>query len=115
MDPDARFVWLASIADCPDEALGFDFDGAAFSHTGLRVTFEVLIASFSLDYPGLKKLATLVHYLDIGGIQTPEAPGVEAVLAGLCDTVSDDDQLLISAGTLFDSLLATFEKGVSQK
>jgi hypothetical protein len=49
IDPQARFVWLASPAACPPDALGFDFDGAAFTHVGERVTFEVLIASFGLD------------------------------------------------------------------
>ena len=112
IDPQARFVWLASSADCPAAALGFDFDGAVFSHTGSRVTFEVLLASFALDRPSLKRLGLLVHYLDVGGVQPPEAIGVETVLAGLRDTVDDDDQLLMSVSSVFDSLLAAFEKGV---
>jgi hypothetical protein len=33
IDPEARFLWLAAPADCPPEALGFDFDGATFTHT----------------------------------------------------------------------------------
>ena len=115
IDPQARFVWLESIADCPKDALGFDFDGATFSHIGSRVTFEVLLASFALDHPGLKRLGLLVHYLDVGGIQPPEAIGVETVLAGLRDTVGNDDQLLVSAGAVFDSLLAAFDKGVSSE
>jgi len=113
IDPQARFVWLESSADCPADALGFDFDDATFSHIGSRVTFEVLLASFALNHPGLKRLGLLVHYLDVGGIQPLEAIGVETVLAGLRDTVSNDDQLLASASTVFDSLLAAFEKGVT--
>lgn len=113
IDPKARFAWLASCGDCPADALSFDFDGATFSHIGPRVTFEVLVSSFSLDYPGLKRLGSLVHYLDIGGIQTPEAIGVGTVLAGLRDSIDDDDQLLLSAGAIFDSLLVAFEKGIS--
>ncbi len=49
IDPHARFLWLESPADCPDEALGFDFDGATFTHVGERVSFEVLLSSFGLD------------------------------------------------------------------
>jgi hypothetical protein len=30
IDPSARFVWLDTPADCPSDALGFDFDGATF-------------------------------------------------------------------------------------
>jgi hypothetical protein len=113
IDPHARFVWLESIADCPADALGFDFDGAAFSHVGSLVTFEVLLASFALDYPGLKRLGALVHYLDVGGFQPSEAVGVEAILAGLRDAIDNDDQLLVSASAVFDSLLVAFEKGVT--
>ena len=49
IDPEARFVWLADPVRLPRGALGFDFDGARFSHLGTRVTFEVLMASFGLD------------------------------------------------------------------
>jgi len=37
------YIWLESPADCPADALGFDFDGATFSHAGIRVTFEILL------------------------------------------------------------------------
>ena len=46
-------------------------------------------------------------------MQPPEAAGIESVLAGLRDAIADDDQLLAAASTVFDSLLATFEKGVN--
>jgi hypothetical protein len=37
------------------------------------VTFEVLLHSFNLETPALKKIAEIVHYLDVGGIEPPEA------------------------------------------
>lgn len=111
IDPKARLLWLASPADCPADALGFDFDGATFSHVDGRVTFEVLLASFGLEQAELKRLGALVHYLDVGGMQTPEAAGVESVLAGLRATIADDDQLMLTASGIFDGLLKTFEKG----
>jgi len=110
IDPEARIQWLESPADCPEDALGFDFDGATFSHVGSRVTFEVLAASFGLDRPAIAKLGLLVHYLDVGGVQPPEAPGVETVLAGLQEMRQDDDELLAAASIVFDSLLARFEE-----
>ncbi|MGH8355075.1 MAG: chromate resistance protein ChrB domain-containing protein, partial [Pseudomonas sp.] len=110
LDPDARILWLAAPEDCPADALGFDFDGAAFSHVGNRVTFETLLASFALEQPGLVRLAELVHYLDVGGSQPPEAAGLERVLAGLRATLAADDQLLTAAGAVFDGLLAVFEQ-----
>lgn len=72
IDPTARILWLDTPSDCPAEALGFDFDGATFSHVGSRVTFEVLATSFSLDSPAISKLGLLVHYLDVGGVQPPK-------------------------------------------
>ena len=111
IDPEARFVWLDSPAGCPGDALGFDFDGARFSHADARVTFEVLLASFGLTQPALQRLGTLVHYLDLGGVPPAEAAGVESILAGLRDTADSDDALLAVAGTVFDGLLVTYEKG----
>lgn len=110
IDPQARLLWLAAPADCPADALGFDFDGATFTHVGARVTFEVLLASFDLETPALQRLGALVHFLDVGGVQPPESIGIESALAGLRDTVLDDDQLLTLAGSLFDGLLASFQK-----
>ena len=104
-------LWLASPEDCPADALGYDFDGAAFSHIGSRVTFEVLAGSFNLEQPAIKRLGMLVHYLDVGGVAPPEASGVESVLVGLRETLTDDDHLLAAACAIFDGLLVSFDKG----
>src|SRR5574338_478652 len=113
IDPEARFLWLALPEDCPPEALGFDFDGAAFTHVGVRVSFETLLASFGLEAGALQRLGLLVHFLDVGGIQPPEAAGVERVLAGLHASIDDDDRLLTSASAVFDGLLSAFEKDLA--
>ncbi|MGV0986489.1 MAG: chromate resistance protein ChrB domain-containing protein [Limnohabitans sp.] len=110
IDPKARILWLKSPKDCPKDALGFDFDDATFSHVGAKVTFEVVAASFGLTEPALQRLGLLVHYLDVGGVQPPEAVGVEAALEGLSNTITDDDQLLTVASAIFDGLLTTFQK-----
>lgn len=114
IDPQAQILWLARPEDCPISALGFDFDGAAFSHVGGKVTFEVLMASFGLARPGLLRLGLIVHYLDIGGAPPPEAVGVESVLTGLRDTITEDDELLTAACAVFDGLLAGLEKGIDR-
>ncbi len=110
IDPEARFVWLADptgATPAPRGALGFDYDGARFTHVGSRVSFEVLAASFGLDAdPRLQRLARAVHFLDIGGIPVPEAAGLEAVLSGLREVHADDDQLNGAAATVFDALYA---------
>lgn len=108
IDKSARILWLDSPADCPTDALGFDFDGATFSHIDSKVTFEVLVASFALEQPALIRFASVVHYLDVGGIQPAEASGLEQILWGLHNTINDDDQLLAAASSVFDALLTAF-------
>jgi hypothetical protein len=113
IDPDARFVWLTSPDQCPADALGFDFDGAAFSHVGERVTFEVLIASFGLDQdPALLRLGEIVHAIDVGGPAAPEAAGFEAVMAGTRRRSENDDQLLEQMSAVLDALYAHFAETI---
>jgi hypothetical protein len=108
IDPKSRFLWLAQPQDCPSDALGFDYDGARFTHIGRRVTFETLLASFDLENnPALKRLGALVHSLDVGGT-APEAAGFEAMLKGLKSRIDSDDQLLAEGGQLLNDLYAAF-------
>lgn len=108
IDRRARFVWLKHPKDCPADALGFDFDGARFTHVGHRVTFETLLASFGLEGDAaLQRIATMVHALDVGG-DAPEAAGFEALLKGLKTRIKDDDALLREGGRMLDDLYAVF-------
>jgi hypothetical protein len=112
IDRRAKFLWLASPKDCPKRAVGFDFDGAEFTHVGAKVTFEVLLASFGLEADhGLQRIGALIHYLDVGGVPVPEAVGFEAVLRGAYSAISNDDALLAHAMTLFDHLYAHYSAG----
>lgn len=111
IDPHARFIWLKDIKDCPADALGFDYDGAAFTHVGKLVTFETLLASFGLDTdPALARLGGLVHALDVGGLPVAEAAGVETLLAGLRASEPDDNRLLDRACDLLDWLLQSYKE-----
>jgi len=111
IDPEATFRWLAKPSECPKSALGFDFDGATFTHVGDRVTFETLMASFGLDGdPALVRLGSMVHSLDVGGEQVPEAAGFEAVMAGARERSADDDALLSDMSAVLDSLYLHFQR-----
>ena len=110
IDPKAQFLWLENPKKCPKDAIGFDFDGASFSHVGAKVTFEVLLASFGLESQPLMRMGHLVHFLDVGGVQPPEATGIESVLAGMRESIEDDDHLTKAACAVFDGLLQSFSK-----
>ncbi len=111
IDRKASFLWLDNPKHCPKKALGFDFDGASFTHIDGHVTFEVLAASFGLtDDPAIARIAVIVHCLDVGGVPVAEAAGIEAVLAGARATAPDDDQLLNEASRLFDNLYTNYRQ-----
>lgn len=111
IDPEARFLWLETPGECPPEALGFDFDGAAFTHVDDKVTFEVLLVSFALEGDtALARLGELVHYLDIGGAPVPEAAGLKLILGGARERCPDDDALLAHVGPLLDDLYQAYRQ-----
>ncbi len=120
IDREAQFVWtkkpeldnrkpgnISVKTQTPRGALGFDFDGARFTHVGGRVTYEVLLVSFGLDQDSrLQRIAGSVHYLDAGGIPTPEAAGLEMVLGGMREMYADDDELVAACAAVFDAMYA---------
>lgn len=110
IDKTPQFLWLESPSKCPTYALGYDFDGATFTHIDNLVTFEVLLHSFELETPALKKIAEIVHYLDVGGFEPPEAIGIEKVIQGLRSQISNDDQLFELANYIFDGLYADLKR-----
>jgi hypothetical protein len=115
IDPGAKFKWLNKPQDCPKNALGFDFDGATFTHVGSLVTFEVLLAAFLPEPdPALSRLAAVVHFLDVGGIPVAEAHGLEMILKGMQQRCADDDVLLGEASRIFDDLYLTYHNEESK-
>jgi hypothetical protein len=111
IDPKAKFVWLKHIRSKPKNALGFDFDGAEFTHVDSKVTFEVLLTSFGLDQDlALARLGSLVHFLDVGGIPVAEASGFAAIVAGARAIQKDDQALLTSVTAVLDSLYESFRQ-----
>ena len=110
IDAQAQFLWLVDPAQAPRGVIGFDFDGARFSHVGARVSFEVMAASFGLETdPKLARIGAVVRCADTGGMPVAEAAGLEAVLGGLRALHADDDALAAAAAAVFDALYAAPE------
>jgi hypothetical protein len=109
IDRDARFIWIDRPRDRPRNAIGFDFDGAEFTHSSNRVTFEVLLASFGLEEDSaLAKIGAAVHFLDVGGIPVADAKGLETVLMGIKEKARSDDALLAEAMRILDLFYSAY-------
>ena len=112
IDPEARFSFAADRNAVPDDAIPFDMFGVEFSHQGEGCTFETLCAVFGIEEAAVKRLARIVHDLDLKDARfgAPEAATVGAVIEGLQLAHADDDALLAHGIVLFDSLYRAFEK-----
>ena len=51
-----------------------------------------------------------MHYLDVGGIEPPEAIGIEKVMQGLRSQISNDEQLFELSNHIFDGLYANLSR-----
>jgi len=111
IDRDARFAWLERPSALPKKAVGFDFDGAEFTHVKNRVTFEVLLTTFSLENDAaLQSIAKAVHFLDVGGIPVPDAKGLETVLKGIREKAKSDDALAAEAMRILDLFYSAYSQ-----
>jgi hypothetical protein len=109
IDRHARFVWIDRPGDRPRSAIGFDYDGARFTHVESRVTYEVLLASFGLDRDrALAALGDAVHFLDVGGIPVADASGLETILKGIKGRARSDDETALEAGKVLDHFYAAY-------
>jgi hypothetical protein len=115
IDRGATFVWVERPRDRPKGSIGFDFDGATFTHVESRVTFETLLTSFGLDHdPALTSLGNAVHFLDIGGIPVADARGLETILRGIKAKTRSDDQRLVEASKVFDLFYSAYAQREAQ-
>jgi len=109
IDREAKFAWFERPSQRPKGAIGFDFDGADFTHVKNRVTYEVLMESFGLENDAaLAKVGSAVHFLDVGGIPVADAKGLETMLRGIKEKTRNDDVLLAEAMRIFDLLYSAY-------
>ncbi len=105
VDPAAVIAYSASPE--PDD-VPFDIEEAKFGHQGNLCTFETMLQAFCLTEPALTPLAQIVHEIDLrdGLYARPEAPGVDAILAGWLAADFPDSVLEAHGVALFDGLYA---------
>ena len=109
VDPEARLLWLEKSETAPPEAIGFGFEGAHFTNSEDRVTYEQMLASFKLgDNPALAKIGGIVHFLEIRGTTVPEAAGVQTLLQGALRRSPSERHLLGEVEKTFDLLYEAY-------
>jgi len=88
------------------DVIPFDIRGGKFTHTGDLCTFEVLMKSFNIKENALKKIAEIVHEIDIKDekYSNPEAKGIENILSGIRKTSEDDNKALERGMAIFEML-----------
>ena len=84
----------------------FDMRGGEFTHIGDLCTFEVLVKSFGLKDKTLKKMAEIVHDLDVKDekYKAAEAKGLEDILIGIRKTAKDDRDAIEKGMQVFEML-----------
>lgn len=111
IDPGAtfRFIEEKELAPPDKQISTFDIRGAEFTHQGDLCTFEVLVKSFGIKDRAVKRIAEVVHDLDVKDekYNNPETSGVEEILTGIRKTAGEDAEALEKGMALFDMLYAS--------
>ncbi len=111
IDPDARFGFATNREAVTRDAIPFDMFGVELTHRGDHCTFETLCSVFGIDDVAVKRLAAVVHDLDLkdGRFGAPEAATVAVLIEGLQLAYRDDEALLAQGMVLFEALYRSAE------
>ena len=105
VDPEATLVWLDKGESPPVNAVGYGFEGAHFARSEAKVSYEEMLSRAQLvQDPALAKIASIVHFLEVGGAPVPEAAGVQTLLQGALRRSPGENELLTEAEKTFDLL-----------
>jgi hypothetical protein len=109
VDPEATLTWLEKTEALAPDSLGFGFEGAHFSNTATRVTFEEMLVKLDLaKNPALARIGSIVHFLEIRGTPVAEAAGVQTLLQGAQRRSNTEKELLAEAEKTFDLLYEAY-------
>lgn len=111
VDPEPTFAWLDKGAACPQDAVGFAFEGARFANREKNVTFEEMLERLGMKQnPALARIGAIVHFLEAGGAPLAEAAGVQTLLQGAIRRSASEDELLREAEKTFDLLYDAYSE-----
>ncbi len=111
IDKEAVFQFMEEreMANVDKNMILFDVRGGEFTHVGDMCTFEIILKSFGLKDKALKRIAELVHEIDLkdGKYDSPEAKGIEEILKGIKKMPKDDADVLERGMAVFKALYAS--------
>jgi hypothetical protein len=113
IDPDARFKFVTDRNYRPTAGeLRFDMFNAEYTHDADRCTFEVLLDLIEKPDPALRRIADIIHDLDLRDhkYQLPEAAGIKVMLDGLAANHEWDEDRIERASFLFEDIYKSFTK-----
>ena len=111
IDKEAVFQFMKEkeMANLDDNMILFDVRGGEFTHVGDMCTFEIILKSFGLKDKGLKKIAELIHEIDLkdGKYDSPEAKGIEEILTGIRKVEKNNTEILEKGMAIFEMFYAS--------
>jgi hypothetical protein len=113
IDPGARFKFVTDRNYRPAAGeLRFDMFNAEYTHDAERCTFEVLLDLIEKPDPALRRIADIIHDLDLRDhkYQRPEAAGIKVMLDGLAANQERDEDRIERASSLFEDIHRSFTK-----
>jgi hypothetical protein len=113
IDTQARFKFVPPKGYRPEPGeLRFDMFDAEFTHEGDRCTFEVLIERLSIADRALRRLAEVIHDIDLkeSKFARPETAGITLVVNAICTKHKEDLDRIERASILLDDLYEFFKK-----
>jgi len=113
IDPEATFGFVTGADAGPQEGeLRFDMFEAEFTHEGEECTFEVLLRRFGIEDLALRRIAEIVHDLDLkdSRFARPEAAGLDRLIAGIALRHAEDESRLRDGAEVFEALYESFAR-----
>ena len=108
VDPEGtfRFIDEKDRGKLAEGEVPFDMQGGEFTHHGDLCTFEVLVRSFGIKDKVVRKIAEIVHDLDLKDDKYGNAAGsgIEEVLTGIRKTVKNDADMLEKGIAVFEMM-----------
>ncbi len=113
IDEKARFKFVSTKEYQNNKGeLRFDMFDGEFTHQGDLCTFEVLLGRFKLDEAALKRLAEVVHDIDLKDdkYSRPEKVGIEHLINAIAMAHPEDEVRLARASAALDDLYEFFKR-----